>query len=120
MTNNPLQKGIEKYHEQRDDNDIDLIAEVRAMLVSCGLLVRVIEAYDSNRFIIDGTDKAPDVQRFLLNRYWSHQLMCSSKPSIEERSFLIPDGEYKDWLLFFKEKILPFVIENSLPTNSYV
>lgn len=119
MANN-LALGIDKYHKPRNQNDIDLILEVRQVLVSAGLLMKVIEAYDSDRFIIEAMDKGPEVQRFLLNRYWSQQLMRSEKPSIEERASLIPNGEITDWLFLFKEKILPFILENKLPSMYHV
>ncbi len=114
-----LVEGIEQYQQPRDPQDINLIAEVRQIMVSAGLLMRVIEAYDSSRFIIEGQDKNPEAQRFLLNRYWSQQLMSSDASSIEVRSYLLNDGDYKDWLIFFREKILPYALEHHLPTNRY-
>ncbi len=119
VTQEALNKGIDQYRSERTETDINLILELRQMLVSAGLLMKVIEAYDSDRFIIEGMDKPPEVQRFLLNRYWSQQLMKSTKSSIEERSCLLNNGTYDDWLFFFKEKILPFILENNLPTNYY-
>lgn len=112
--NTALAQGVERYHQTRTESDIDLIQEVRQKMLSSGLGQRMA-AYDQNRFIMEAEGKAPETQRFLLNRYWSHQLMQSPKPSFEERYCLIPDGSVGEWLKLFEQKILPFVIENNLP-----
>lgn len=117
MTDNKLQQGIEQYHQPKDAADVDLIQAVRDHLNNSGLNNRVTAFYDSNRFIIEARDKNSNAQRFLLNRYWSLQLMTSPKPSTEERFCLIPNGTTEDWLKLFKNKVLPFVIENNLPVK---
>lgn len=111
-----LQPRFEQYHQTKDANDIDLTAVVRTILVEAGLLQYVIAAYDNDRFILEAQNKPSEVQRFLLNRYWSFQLMQSEKSSIEERSYLIPNGEIEDWIRLFQNKVLPFILENNLPT----
>jgi len=113
---NAVQNGIDQYQRPRELGETDLITEVRNCLISSGLLQNVITAYDNNRFIMEAKDKTSDVQRFLLNRYWSQQLMLSNSPSIEERYCLIPNGAIADWLSLFKDKILPFVIAHNLPS----
>ena len=112
-----LQQGIDRYRQPRLDTDIDLVQEVRERLVMSGLLQRTVNYYDNNHFIISAKDKTPEVQRFLLNRYWSHQLMRATRPSLDERYCLIPNGEVSDWLSLFTDKILPFIIENNLPSE---
>jgi len=112
-----LKPAIDYYHSPKMDGDIDLVTEVRNMLVASGLLPKVQTCFDTNRFIIEASGKASDVQRFLLNRYWSQQLMSSSRHSIEERYCLIPDGTITDWLHLFQTKVLPFIIANDLPTS---
>jgi hypothetical protein len=107
---------LSHYAQPTPDGDIDLVQEVRTRLLNSGLHSKVIEAYDNNRFIVEAENKISDVQRFLLNRYWNSQLMSCNKPSIEERYCLIPNGEIKDWLRLFEQKVLPFVIENELPS----
>ncbi len=111
-----LQPRFDQYHQPKDANDIDLVATVRTILVEAGLLQYVIAGYDPNRFINEAKNKPSEVQRFLLNRYWSFQLMQSEKSSIEERSYLIPNGEITDWIRLFETKVLPFILENNLPT----
>ena len=106
---------IQDYHAARQPNDIDLIAEVRQRLVISGISAERIMAYEQNQYIIDACDKTPEVQRFLLNRYWNLQLMSSRKVSINERYCLIPNGSIDDWLRLFSDKILPFIVKNELP-----
>lgn len=103
-----------EYHQVRDPGDIDLIATVRDILVQSGL-GNNLSAYDCNRFIQEGLNKPSKVQRYLLNRFWNHQLMVSQSISIEERYCLIPDGNHDQWLTLFRDKIVPFLIANNLP-----
>jgi hypothetical protein len=110
-----LQDGVQEYYQPKPDGDIDLVLEVRSRMLSCGLHANVQVGFDNNRFIIEATGKPSQVQRHLLNRYFSQQLASSSKPSIEERYCLIPNGEIKDWLTLFEQKVLPFLMENNLP-----
>ena len=109
-----MQNNLEEYLNPKPEGDIDLIAEVRKLLVESGLTQNVITAYDTSRFIIEGQGKVSHVQRFLLNRFWNLQLSIC-KGSVEERYCLIPDGDIRDWLSLFKVKVLPFVIANGLP-----
>lgn len=101
------------YDRVREENELNLVEEVRNLLIEAGLS-KSISIYDNNRFIIEAKDKAPGVQRFLLNRFWTLQLsLCPS--SLQERYCLIPDGKVEDWLSLFKIKILPFILEKNLP-----
>lgn len=113
--NQVIQEGIARYQQGRKEHDIDLVQEVRDSMMSSGLGLKIPEAFNNSRFIIEAEGKAADVQRFLLNRYWNQQLMASAKQSMDERYCLIPDGTVEDWLKLFKQKVLPFVIENNLP-----
>jgi hypothetical protein len=110
-----LQLHYDRYMQPKDAKDIDLIAVVRQMLVESGLLQRVLTAYDNDKFILQAHNKPSDIQRFLLNRFWSYQLIKSEVSSIEERTYLIPDGDITDWLRMFESKILPFAVTNNLP-----
>lgn len=114
MSNSHMLKGIEAYNQQKPDNDIDLINEVRACMLSAGLGQR-ITAFDQDRFILEASGKESSVQRYLLNRYWTNQLLHAQRVSIEERYCLIPDGCVQDWLDLFKARVLPFIISNDLP-----
>lgn len=115
MESSPLQKGVNQYYQPKDPSDIDLIAIVREDLVSSGLANHLPAAYDNSRFIQEAVGKDSNVQRFLLNRYWTQQLMSAKQVSIEERYCLIPNGDVQDWLRLFRSKVLPFIIQNDLP-----
>lgn len=93
----------------------DLIEQVRQLLVSAGLLQHVIVAYDTAYFITEAKGKDIEQQRYLLNRYWTDQLLKTSDDSREERYCLIPNGSIDDWLLLFKNTIIPFILKNDLP-----
>ena len=110
-----LQEGVKHYKQPKSEQDIDLLQEVRQLMIASGLGLKIPEAFNTNRFIIEAEAKPSDIQRFLLNRYWNQQLMSSPKMSIEERYCLIPDGNIQDWLQLFRDKVLPFVLENDLP-----
>jgi len=107
---------VSNYFIQKPDGDIDLIKEVRNSLLSVGLHSK-IEFYDNNRFILEANNKSSSIQRFLLNRYWNQQLLCSNTPSIEVRYCLIPNGDVVDWLRLFRTMVLPYILENNLPIN---
>lgn len=113
----PQLQGVEQYYAAKPEGDPDLVAEVRTLLVEAGLLPKVLDAYDGNRFISEAIGKAASVQRFLLNRYWNQELIFSDLPAIEERYCLIPNGTIEDWLRLFKSKVLPFVIAHNLPVK---
>jgi len=104
------------YFKPREENEIDLVAEVRQILLTNGL-GQSIDAYDNNRFITEAADKCSSVQRFQLNRYFSMQLIMATADSTEERFCLIPNGDVSDWLSLFKAKILPFLIQHNLPRS---
>lgn len=110
-----LQEGVQEYYQPKLEGDVDLVAEVRSRLLTYGLHANVQVGFDNNRFVLEAAGKPSSVQRHLLNRYFSQQLASSAKPSIEERYCLIPNGEIKDWLSLFEQKVLPFLVENNLP-----
>ncbi len=100
-----------KFQEAPQEGDIDLIAEVGAILTANGLSRSIFE---SNPDIIAAVGKRPDIQRFYLNKYWSLQLM-STGPAIEERYSLTPNGDIKDWLRLFVHNVVPYLIKHNLP-----
>lgn len=98
--------------------NIDLIGEVRSLLISAGVSNdRVSNFYDKNHYIQKGLNKPPEVQRFLLNQFWNIQLMLTPTLTIDERFSLVPNGNLEDWLKLFTLSVLPFVVNNNLPTE---
>lgn len=114
MSTKNVVQAIEQYKQPKPDGDIDLIAEVRQRMLNAGLGQRIAH-FDNHKFIQEAIGKESSIQRYLLNRYWTSQLLHSSKVSIEERYCLIPDGMIHDWLDLFQSRVLPFIIENDLP-----
>lgn len=105
------------YNAPRQPGDIDLIAEVRLAMINAGISSEKIIDFEQNKNIISGIDKTPEVQRYHLNQYWNLQLLSAQKTSIEERYYLIPDGEISDWLRLFVNNVLPFIVRNDLPVR---
>lgn len=106
---------LSQYYVEKPKDDYDLITLVRTMLINSGLSVNAINYYDTHPLIIGSIGKISTVQRFNLNRFWSLQLMSTNSHSEEERYCLIPNGSIQDWLKLFESKVLPFIIQNSLP-----
>ena len=108
---------ITSYNEVRGSTDIDLVAVVRQRLVTAGLEGLVVANFDTNHYIVEAANKRPDVQRYLLNRFWNLQLMSAPAISIEERYCLVPNGTVDEWLHLFDVKVLPFIVKNHLPIS---
>lgn len=116
LTENPaIQSRMNEYLAPRAEGDLDLISEVRSLMLKYGLGNKIAQAYDNNRFIIQAQNKGSNVQRYMLNNYWVQQLMFANKPTTDERFCLVPDGDVRDWLRLFEQKVLPFIIDNDLP-----
>ena len=105
---------LDLFTKPRGENEINLIGEVRSLLMQSGLSANV-PAFDSNRYIKDGVDLGPQAQRFLLNRFWTLQLMQLPVNTQDARFCLIDTGSYKDWLRLFCDRVLPLVQEHQLP-----
>lgn len=103
--------------KQAKENEINLVFAVRDILIGAGLLKNVEAHFDTNLSIQYATQMPFDQQRFYMNQYWITQLMCTGKNTMEERFCLIDTGTAKDWIHLFKERLLPFIISNQLPTG---
>lgn len=105
------------FTDARLPDDINLVDTVAELLIQNNCPQdRLNDYYYSNHYIHDARNLRPEAQRFLLNRYWNLQLLSINKSSIEERYCLISNGEFEDWLKLFSKVVIPFVIENNLPT----
>ncbi len=111
-----MEEQLKAYFVKKEEGDINLVTEVRNILMAAGLGQHVTQFYDPHPLIINSLDKVSNIQRFNLNRYWSIQLMSVNTYSEEERYCLIPNGSNEDWLKLFQVKILPFLLANNLPT----
>lgn len=113
--NTAFKEQFELYKTAREQGEIDLVEETRRRLIEAGLSNEVTCAFDTNQYVIDAVDKKPEVQRYLLNRFWNVQLLTSNAESFEERYCLIPNGDIEDWLRLFSKKIVPFAVTHRLP-----
>ncbi len=111
-----LAKQVITDEDRKNGNIADLVFTLRTDLLANGIPEeQIIEAYDSNEKIIFASNKMPEVQRIILNTYWTIQLMNCEKSSINVRAFLLPNASFADWYKYFKLHVLPFIIENKLP-----
>lgn len=106
---------IDIFAEPRKDYEMDLVGEVRKLLIVAGQGPN-IQNYDNYSLIKDATPIGPVGQMFLLNRYWRLQLIAvDTESSLEARSCLIDDIPNDDWLRLFQEGVLPFISKHNLP-----
>lgn len=99
----------------RAEGEVNLVAACRQLLVDAGLLLKVQANFDTNKYIIDASPLGLKAQRFLLNKYWSIQLMSLDTDTQAERFCLLPNGTAEDWLNVFKDRVLPTIINSQLP-----
>lgn len=62
-------------------------------------------------------DVNPDVQRFLINRYWRLQLGSLPINTLDERYCLVDTGEIARWLELFEQKVAPCIVTHNLPPS---
>ena len=104
----------QEYLNKREDGEVNLFDFVAQQFIQYGIpdnIVVVQDYFMKN----DLMDRKPNVQKFYLNKFFTTQLLMSEKNSIEQRYCLITDGTIEDWAKLFKNKIMPFLVENNLP-----
>lgn len=106
---------IDIFAEPRKDYELDLVGEVRKLLIASGQGPN-IQNFDNYQLIKDAAPISPVGQMFLLNRYWRLQLIgVDTESSLDARSHLIDDIPNEDWLRLFHEGVLPFILKHCLP-----
>ena len=109
-----MEAGLAQFHQAKPEGEIDLIRACRDILVEAGLGASLASNFDTNRHIAEGVNKKWEVQRFLLNRFWTAQLsMCSG--TLNARYSLLPNGTAEAWLQMFRTAVLNVIIVNQLP-----
>jgi hypothetical protein len=103
-----------EYNEERKPDDVDLVRVVRELLIGVGQAPK-IHLFEQNDRIQEATNKRPKVQRYLMNEYWSLQIMKMPVNSIDIRYCLVNNGTIDDWIRLFRDKVLPFIMEFDLP-----
>lgn len=111
-----IERTMQMFTPQTNNaSGVDLVSEVRTILIESGLAKEVAENFDTNGFVRDAINIPFEGQRFLMNRYWNLQLLQLGVTSIEERFCLIDEGGMTEWIRLFKEKILPTLVSKRLP-----
>jgi hypothetical protein len=110
-----LNNGYNEYFAERLQNDIDLVVTIGDLLIESGIKTERVQDYYDAPLIMDAGNKRPVVQRFLLNRYWTTQLLSLDINTVDIRFSLFNDGTIDDWLNVFKEITLPVILKNNLP-----
>ena len=113
----PIEEGRARYFAERQLNEIDVVEEVRNIMLRSAFPKHVIEMFDNDPTIINARNKNSFTQRYLLNRYWTLQLQSAPANSEQARYFLLPEGDIKEWLMCFQTVVVPFALENNLPVS---
>lgn len=106
-------KPFDDYFNTKDSSDVDLTQIVRNVLNENGMSSE-LEKFDNHRFVKDSVNKSSDVQRHLLNRYWTEQLINSRIPCQEVRYALLPNGGIEQWVDMFVSEVVPFFTQNNI------
>lgn len=114
---NPIEEGRARYFAQRQPGEIDVVDEVRKIMLASGFPRHTVEMFDSDPTIVNASNKNCFTQRYLLNRYWTLQLQSAASNSEQARYFLLPEGDIKEWLRCFETVVIPFALDNNLPVS---
>lgn len=112
---NPFDAGVRLYDTPRNDNDRDLVPEVRQILSEAGVSEDALKhCYDQNRFVQGAIGRVPLVQRTQLNRLFSMSIQIAPDNTTALRSELIPQGPVDQWVDLIRDKVAPFIVEKKL------
>lgn len=117
---NALEQGRASYFAERQPDEIDVLQEVRKILLMSGFTKEQVYLFDNDPTIINSQNKNSFTQRYLLNRYWTLQLQSAPNNSEQARYFLLPEGDIQEWLRCFRTVVVPFALENNLPVSLHV
>lgn len=112
-----MEKPMGFYNADRKEDEIDLVAIVRQKMVEAGLVDKVRECYDTDRFIIEAKDRPAHAQQYNLNRFFCTQFMAAKEDASIERYALIYEIQPDQWLEIFDKTILPAVVNYDLPVK---
>lgn len=109
------------YNRTARPDEMDLLAHVRGMLVEQLTEGVVADLFDTDRHIRDAVGKNAHAQQFHLNQYFALQFMSAASQDIREsqlaRYSLLTDARPDEWLMVFKQKILPTFLHFNLPVR---
>lgn len=114
-----LQNGVNFYNEHRDENEVDMVSEVRLRLIEAGASDALLsEVYDNNRFIKEAAGKHAHAQQYNLNRFFNGQLNAAEAETGTDtrllRYQLMYEVNPREWLTVFDKGILLNTLELGL------
>lgn len=109
------------YNRAARPDEMDLLAHVRELLVEQLTEGVVADLFDTDRHVRDAVGKNAHAQQFHLNQYFALQFMSAASQDIREsqlaRYSLLTDARPDEWLMVFKQKILPTFLHFNLPVR---
>ena len=108
---------IEFYNSQKLEGELDLVKVVRQRLSDHGLKDKLHEGFDTNRFVVEAKGKPAHAQQYLMNRYFSTQLMAADQDTVLQRYSLMYEVQPDEWLQVFEKTVLPAFVDYNLPVQ---
>lgn len=114
-----MQTNIRRYEDARTESDIDLVSIVTNLLKEeLGPEVD-ISSFTENLEILDARTRRPDVQRFIINKFFRIQLCSLKVDTMRARQALIPEGDISRWIEYFRTYVIPYCVDHHLPKDLY-
>ena len=111
-----MEKPMEYYQSAPVEGEFELLSYIREQLVKAGLGDR-IHFFDNSRFIQDAHNRPAHAQQFCIIRWLTLQFMHAE--DCEEtrlaRYALIYEVNPAEFVVIFKQKILPVLVNFGLP-----
>lgn len=101
----------------RREDDVDLIAACRDILVSHAIDPEYLANYDNAPTLKSAKGLTTAAQRVALNQYWQLQMGPFGRLAHPQRHKLIENGSVEDWLALFSKGPVQFIIDNKLPVS---
>lgn len=99
------------------EDDFDLIGACRQILVDHVIDPEQLANYDASPTLNNAKGLTTAAQRIALNQYWHLQMGPFGRLSHPQRCKLIEDGTTADWLTFFSQGPVQFILDNKLPVS---
>jgi len=106
------------WETKKPEDDLDVLKELINILRENNIKEDKINLMLSDPFIKAIENKHSYLQKLNLSKYWNNQIIFTNDKSIVTvplRYSLLYDGTPDEWLIIFKDIILPYIKENDLP-----
>lgn len=105
------------YNSQKLEGELDLVQAVRQRMSDHGLKEKLQNGFDANRFVVEAQGKPAHAQQYLMNRYFSTQLMAVEQDTVLQRYSLMYEVQPDEWLQVFEKTVLPAFVDYNLPAQ---